>query len=200
MSESTTPARKFRKKPVVIEAIQYTAAVRDAHVLDGAPLPAGVRISAANFHPERREVYRAEAYIEILEGRMEVALGDWVITGIKGEHYPCKPDIFEATYALADTQCSEPALTDEQIDKIALEVVYEGDETIPYRKGWCEDVGRPFARAIERAALTHRSTPEPDPLVGTTPDGVEVRESDLARARHIAAAAAAVGPGYKLKP
>lgn len=36
--------------------------------------------------------------IETLEGRMTVTPGDWIITGVKGEHYPCKPDIFEATY------------------------------------------------------------------------------------------------------
>jgi hypothetical protein len=43
-------------------------------------------------------------------------------------------------------------LTDEQIDRVALEVVYENDETIPHREGWCMDIGRPFARAILAAA------------------------------------------------
>jgi hypothetical protein len=38
------------------------------------------------------------SYIDTLEGRMSVKPGDWVITGVKGERYPCKPDIFEATY------------------------------------------------------------------------------------------------------
>jgi hypothetical protein len=38
------------------------------------------------------------AYIETLEGRMVVTPGDWIITGVKGEHYPCKPDIFKLTY------------------------------------------------------------------------------------------------------
>lgn len=46
--------------------------------------------------PERIPV--ARGYIQTLEGRMEVSPGDWVITGVKGERYPCKPDIFEATY------------------------------------------------------------------------------------------------------
>ena len=68
---------KFRKKPVVIEAAQFT---------DIYNLPPEV------FH-------RIDEYlISTLEGEMKVSLGDWVITGIKGEHYPCKPDIFEATY------------------------------------------------------------------------------------------------------
>jgi hypothetical protein len=45
--------------------------------------------------PREREIY---AYIETLEGRHEVTPGDWIITGVKGEKYPCKPDIFEETY------------------------------------------------------------------------------------------------------
>jgi hypothetical protein len=89
---------KFRKKPVVIEAVQYTEAVRDAYLFDKQPLPAGVHIPAHTTHPPTRTVQSASAYIQTLEGRMEVSLGDWVITGVQGEHYPCKPDIFAATY------------------------------------------------------------------------------------------------------
>jgi len=37
-------------------------------------------------------------FVDTLEGRMEGKPGDWIITGVKGERYPCKPDIFEATY------------------------------------------------------------------------------------------------------
>jgi hypothetical protein len=40
--------------------------------------------------------------IETLEGPIHASLGDWIITGIKGEQYPCKPDIFAATYERAD--------------------------------------------------------------------------------------------------
>ena len=94
---------KFRKLPVVIDAVQYTEAVRDAYVLDGITLPAGVSIVASQSHPPTRKVFGAEARINTLEGCMEVSLDDWIITGVKGEHYPCKPDIFAATY--------EPALT-----------------------------------------------------------------------------------------
>ena len=55
---------KFRKKPVVIEAIMALETT----------------------------------LIETLEGTMRAEPGDWIITGVKGEQYPCKPDIFEATY------------------------------------------------------------------------------------------------------
>lgn len=89
---------KFRKKPVVIEAIQFTEAIRDAALFDGAPLPPWVVLGRRRLHPPTRKVYNAEVFIETLEGRMEVSIGDWIIRGVKGEYYPCKPDIFEATY------------------------------------------------------------------------------------------------------
>lgn len=92
---------KFRKKPVVIDAVQFTEAMRDAYLFDKQPLPKGVEITSTHLHPPTRKVYKANAYIQTLEGRMEVSIGDWVITGVKGEHYPCKPDIFEATYEQA---------------------------------------------------------------------------------------------------
>ena len=75
---------KHRKKPVVIEAEQWWPADWPPH------------------EPERYPcgVYREgdKYYIDTLEGRHEVTPGDWIITGIKGERYPCKPDIFAATY------------------------------------------------------------------------------------------------------
>ena len=89
---------KYRKKPVVIDAVQFTEAVRDANLFDGQPLPAGVVRGATALHPPTRRVWSARFYIETLEGRMEVSMGDWIITGVKGEHYPCKPDIFAETY------------------------------------------------------------------------------------------------------
>ena len=90
---------KFKKKPpVVIEAVQFTEALRDAIVLDGIDCPAGVQRGATSWHQKDRKVWRAEFYIATLEGQMDVSIGDWIITGVKGEHYPCKPDIFEMTY------------------------------------------------------------------------------------------------------
>lgn len=41
-------------------------------------------------------------YIDTLEGRMKADVGDWIITGVRGEKYPCKPDIFAATYEPAE--------------------------------------------------------------------------------------------------
>lgn len=77
---------KFRKKPVVIEATQFWVNSPDGWpqgVYKDSTSPTGYRI-------------------DTLEGSHEVTEGDWIITGVKGEHYPCKPDIFEMTYESAD--------------------------------------------------------------------------------------------------
>lgn len=78
---------KFRKKPVVIEAWQYDV---NRSLSD---LPPGVYETASG--PDGTG---AGAWIDTLEGTMHVSQGDFVIRGVKGELYPCKPDIFAATY------------------------------------------------------------------------------------------------------
>lgn len=74
---------KFRKKPVVIEAEQFWP--------EKTPWPEGV---IRDRWPRVTTSWR----IETLEGSHVVTPGDWIITGVKGERYPCKPDIFEASY------------------------------------------------------------------------------------------------------
>lgn len=74
---------KFRKKPVVIEAIQWIGFWDDL----------GPFKSYASFH-----LSDGVLKIRTLEGDMIASIGDWIIRGVKGEYYPCKPDIFEATY------------------------------------------------------------------------------------------------------
>lgn len=78
---------KFRKKPVVIVAVQVTDSTFDA------PHPNPEHIVGVLYDPQERC-----AYIDTLEGRMRADIGDWIIRGVKGELYPCKPDIFAATY------------------------------------------------------------------------------------------------------
>ena len=76
---------KFRKKPVVIEAVQWDGTTEGAAgVID---FSLGVCIFS-----------KGHMAINTLEGLMTVSPGDWVIRGVKNEFYPCKPDIFEATY------------------------------------------------------------------------------------------------------
>lgn len=89
---------KFRKKPIEIEAFQLTEELVKAHLLDKQTLPFGISIGNWSGHTDRREVYDWRLGIETLEGRMNVSANDWIIRGVAGEYYPCKPDIFEATY------------------------------------------------------------------------------------------------------
>jgi hypothetical protein len=86
---------KFRKKPVVVDAEQWFP----GKAVDGVIHPVnddGLTISFAGLHGEDH------GWIETLEGGHVVSPGDWIITGIKGEKYPCKPDIFAATYEPAE--------------------------------------------------------------------------------------------------
>ena len=83
--------RKFIKKPVIIEAIQWTGKEdcwKEIHELSK---------NIIWWKDEKLNVSRLE--IKTLEGVMTAGIGDWIIRGIRGEFYPCKPDIFEATYA-----------------------------------------------------------------------------------------------------
>lgn len=80
---------KFRKKPVVIEAERWDGPWCD---IDGV-VSRSISGDADSIHGAL-----VEFGIMTLEGFMKISKGDWVITGVKGEKYPCKPDIFEATY------------------------------------------------------------------------------------------------------
>jgi hypothetical protein len=116
---------KFRKKPVVIEATQWFK--NGDHPLDYSSEQSGFQNGRLIAIPaEHRKVHNWEGdivryyrspnvdggmeckhcerimhehgWIDTLEGGHVVCPGDWIITGVKGEHYPCKPDIFEMTY------------------------------------------------------------------------------------------------------
>lgn len=101
----------YRKKPVVIEAVQVTAADFNPAVeqgWDGSPFSELPRwlvdaISQGHMTPHTRGgTDYAQWDILTLEGVMTARPGDWIIRGVKGELYPCKPDIFAATYELAE--------------------------------------------------------------------------------------------------
>jgi hypothetical protein len=78
---------RFRKKPVVIDA--------ELFLPSSGRIPPGVEVGPG---VAEDVVY----FIKTLEGPMQVSPGDWVITGVKGERYPCKPDIFHMTYEQVD--------------------------------------------------------------------------------------------------
>lgn len=82
---------EYRKKPVVIEAYQL-----DNRLTNLPPLWLRQAIDRGEAtHPEGRPLTMT---IKTLEGGMRADEGDWIIKGVKGELYPCKPDIFAATY------------------------------------------------------------------------------------------------------
>lgn len=89
---------KYRKKPVVIDAIQFTndynTIVRVIEWVEGIDMSTSVIGMDATVSNIQDHGY----FIHTLEGKMKVDFGDYVIKGVKGEFYPCKPDIFEATY------------------------------------------------------------------------------------------------------
>ena len=88
---------KYRKKPVVIEAIENDGHWRTIiDWLDG--MAAGQLIFQPGSSPPITRNMDGTLNITTLEGTIHASVGDWIIRGIKGEFYPCKPDIFEATY------------------------------------------------------------------------------------------------------
>jgi len=90
---------KFRKKPVVIDAYQFTRKIVEDNKFDDIPLPEGIQITSCQWHKVDRRLYSYTVRIDTLEGETyKVEEGDWIIRGVKGEFYPCKPDIFNATY------------------------------------------------------------------------------------------------------
>lgn len=101
---------RFRKKPVEVEAVRYTGTADSAQaVLEwtrGKPF----------VEPDDQPgALTMSLKINTLEGVMKAAPGDWVIRGVKGEFYPCKPDIFEATYDRVEEPDANLATHDMQV-------------------------------------------------------------------------------------
>lgn len=87
---------KYRKKPVVIEAVQWDGTVEGWNkVIVPWKGEDGDCIKALALCGDHSHI---DVYIETLEGNMTVSPGDYIIKGVQGEFYPCKPDIFEQTY------------------------------------------------------------------------------------------------------
>lgn len=89
---------KFRKRPVIIEAEKYKPGMEDGfncYEFGG---------KCIGYYPKEGKLPRCKRVPAIftLEGVHEISNGDWIITGVKGERYPCKPDIFEMTYEMVE--------------------------------------------------------------------------------------------------
>lgn len=81
---------KYRKRPVVIDAVLW-----DGNISTLEPL-------GSFSGTVSQELLSNTLQIQTLEGEMTAQVGDWIIKGVKQELYPCKPDIFEQTYELAE--------------------------------------------------------------------------------------------------
>lgn len=90
---------KFRKKPVVIEAMQWTGFnALDVIAFTGKAPKFSLWFPNEAAWEAHVKADRHVIKIFTLEGVMEASPGDWIIRGVNGELYPCKPDIFAATY------------------------------------------------------------------------------------------------------
>ena len=91
---------KFRKRPVVIDAVQWNGPGDHPAVA-----PYALRIAhgeETSICKECGTIYNVHGYVKTLEGGHIVCPGDWIITGVAQEHYPCKDAIFRRTYDPAE--------------------------------------------------------------------------------------------------
>ncbi len=92
---------QYRKKPVVIDAMQLPLGGRDADVTHQADIMAWMN-NGGLVAGEDITIDEFGWHIVTPEGTMQANWGDWIIKGIQGEFYPCKPDIFDKTYELVE--------------------------------------------------------------------------------------------------
>lgn len=93
---------KFRKKPVVIEAVQWTGQNhREMFNFLGGEDIDYMTAAGVNFYIDWSKV-EGGLIIKTLEGEHIATIGDWIIKGVSNEYYPCKPDIFDKTYEPAE--------------------------------------------------------------------------------------------------
>ena len=100
----------YKKKPVVIEAIQWSGENNINAIIEWL---------GDNLISEESNVGTVGRWIKTLEGNMMISYGDYIIKGVNGEFYPCKPDIFEKTYekvAESSKEIADTVVTDEEID------------------------------------------------------------------------------------
>lgn len=86
---------KYRKKPVEIEAVQFIDTPERIKEI--------AEFMGGELHVNYEDKDNPYIQIETPEGTMKASVGDYIIKGVKGEYYPCKPDVFEATYYCVDS-------------------------------------------------------------------------------------------------
>lgn len=91
-------SNKYRKKPVVIEAVLWSGKNTD----EVKEFTQGKARYREWFQHNESGVDKDKLEIATLEGVITASIGDYIIKGVQGEFYPCKPDIFEATYEVVN--------------------------------------------------------------------------------------------------
>lgn len=102
---TTTPSR-YRKRPVVIEAMRWDGTAADATPIIDWILGHGGTATYQCANPDRCSAHNGDGPHSIailtLEGTMSASIGDWIIKGVAQEFYPCRSDVFEQTYEPAE--------------------------------------------------------------------------------------------------
>lgn len=131
--------QSYKKKPVIVQAIQYTG-------LESYP-------AVCEFTGWLHRIVPDGIVITTLEGNMTASIGDYIIRGVKGEFYPCKPDIFAATY---ETIGEGFYLADSPVQPFMINPLVEAAYLNAVRKGWHDE-----PRSIgEMIALMHSELSE----------------------------------------
>lgn len=132
---------KYRKKPIEVEAFQYDG---DLVGSDGKYY---VPEWAAAAHEEGELTYGSvaggplcELFVETPEGKRHAAVGDYIIKGINGEIYPCKPDIFEKTYCRVEENEAEQPLGKTNREPVSILIQLDNGECKEISQGICIDL------------------------------------------------------------
>lgn len=137
---------RWRKKPVTIDARQATGTPdSNREIIEWT------RGSSTPAHMGDTEGDHQTLYISTLESEHRVTPGDWIIRGVAGEHYPCKPEIFAATYEATPVFEEKMAVVLDAIETsepVGGELASSSDEPFPYAQSW-----RPHT-AVEKAGMT----------------------------------------------
>ena len=135
---------KFRKKPIEIEAVQWTGDNhREMFNFLGGEDEEYIQATGVNFYIDWNKV-NGGLIIKTLEGEHIASIGDWIIKGVQGEYYPCKPDIFETTYEVGKKEEYHPIDSDND----HYQMGYNHGKSIGYNNGKTDAMREAYNIAI----------------------------------------------------
>ena len=180
---------RYRTKPIEVEAIQYTGD-NEREIADfmNVPVPALQTRVDAVLRADGNYRKNCHILINTLEGTMTANYGDYIIKGVKGEYYPCKPDIFDETYEIVEDEIKPrsytkgilklPEVTD--ADKEVIRKVMETNDTampiiqIHPMKDTIRDIGKVLVWLYSQGILMNGRDEQIEKLLGNiTKEGEE---------------------------